>query len=165
MQRHWGPHVLPLVSPCTATEAAISRGENWVFKHHRPKLKHQPFSGCLCCLTSSPASAAAGATWTSHTPNHTMDPGCRYPHWLFAPVCPAQLLLAFKQMWEWKLSHRTWCLWLLGALMAAKVLPVMRGGWSTWGIFSPLPQSKQDGSTLTPSRQRTDQETRFGVIN
>lgn len=80
------------------------------------------------------------------------------------PVCPAQFLLAFKQMWKLKLGQGTWCFWLLGALVAAEELQVTRG-WSPWDRFSPLPQSKQDSSTLTPPWWRTNQEPRFGVIN
>lgn len=80
------------------------------------------------------------------------------------PVCLAQLLLAFKQMWKLNLGQGIWCLWLLGALVVAKELPVTRA-WSPWDRFSPFPWSKQDSSMLTPPWWRTNQEPRLGVIN
>lgn len=80
------------------------------------------------------------------------------------PVCLAQLLLAFKQMWKLYLGQRIWYLWLLGALVVAKELPVTRA-WSSWDRFSPFPGSKQDSSMLTPPWWRTNHEPRLGVIN
>lgn len=80
------------------------------------------------------------------------------------PMCPAQLLLAFKKMWKLKLGQGTWCLQLLGTLVAAEELPVTRG-CRPWEGFSPLPQRKQNGSTLTPPWWKTNRDPRFGVIN
>lgn len=42
--------------------------------------------------------------------------------------CPAQLLLALKHMWKPELGQGTWCLWVLGALVAAKSSQEARAG-------------------------------------